>query len=582
MVRASAIAPKSALFVLILSVLGCSAGEHGNTPAPGTTSPMGAPTSTDTTPVATTASPSMPPPPTAPPTVFTCADPAAHQAGPSPMRRLTRLQYGNSVNDLLKLKLDSAPLLTEDEKVGAFDSNLLSPVGELHVDHYLKAAEAATDSALLNVTTLLPCDPIAVGEATCAGTLIDTLGPKAFRRPLSVDERTQYLGVYTESRTSGGTFVEGIQQVVRAFLQSPYFLYLVEAPPAGAAATAVSPYEVASRLSYFLWNSMPDDTLFAAAAANQLSTPEALLAQAKRMLESDKATATLASFHKQWLGIDRLLSAGKDTQTFPEYTPELAQAMLTETTGFADSVIRKGDGKLATLFTLAQSPVPSSLLSLYGVQAPANATPGQLVALNPAERAGLLTQAGVLGAHSHFADVSPVLTGVFVRATIMCQAPPPPPPTVMAKPPAAKPGETTRQRFDRHRTDPSCANCHQLMDPIGYGFSNYDALGHYVTMDAGAAVDAKGEIVGSLDLNGPFNGAVELSQKLATSTQVRECVMGQWFLYALGRNLDAQADGCSVAAARDAFAKSDYNVQDLLLSIVQSDSFRLRGVGGVK
>lgn len=580
--RNFASSPRNTIFVLVISTLGCSGGNGEGATAPGASSSVGAPTSTMITPVPTTPGPSMPPPTTAPPTVFSCADPAAHQAGPSPMRRLTRLQYANSVNDLLKLKLDSAPLLAEDEKVGAFDSNLLAPVGELHVDRYLKAAEAATDSALLNVTTLLPCDPVAVGEAACAGTVIDTLGPKAFRRPLSPDERTQYLGVYTDSRTSGDTFAEGIEQVVRSFLQSPYFLYLVEAPPAGAAATAVSPYEVASRLSYFLWNSMPDDTLFAAAAANQLGTPDALLAQAKRMLESDKATATLASFHKQWLGIDRLLSAGKDTKTFPEYTPELGQAMLTETTGFADSVIRKGDGKLATLFTLAQSPVPSSLLSFYGVQAPANATPGQLIALNPTERAGLLTQAGVLGAHSHFADVSPVLTGVFVRATIMCQAPPPPPPTVMTQPPAAKPGETTRQRFDRHRTDPSCANCHQLMDPIGYGFSHYDALGHYVTMDAGVAIDANGRIVGSLDLDGPFNGAVELSQKLATSAQVRECVMGQWFLFALGRNLDAQADGCSVAAARDAFAKSDYSVQDLLLSIVQSDSFRLRGVGGVQ
>lgn len=574
-----------ALSVLALSGLACgSPSSDGGPPGSsvGVPSPSGAGTppatpTTPTTPVVTT------PPPVVPPTSFTCADPASHLAGASPMRRLTRLQYANSVNDLLKLNLDSAALLAEDEKVGVFDSNLLSPVGELHVEKYMKAAEAAAEAALANVASLLPCDPVAVGEATCAGTMIDTFGAKAFRRPLTPDEHTQYLGLYTESRTAGGAFNDGIRQVVRSFLQSPYFLYLVEAVPTGTTPVAVSPYEAASRLSYFLWNSTPDDALMAEAQAGKLTTPAEVLAQATRMLASDKATATLASFHRQWLGLDRLLTAGKDTKVFPEYTPDLAKALLTETTSFADSVIRNGDGKLATLFTLAQSPLTPPLFPLYGLPVPATApAAGQLTALPQGERAGLLTQAAVLGAHSHFADISPVLSGAFIRATIMCQTPPPPPPTVMAQPPPPKPGETTRQRFDRHRTDATCANCHQLMDPIGYGFAHYDALGRYVTMDGGLPVDAKGEIVASLDLDGTFDGAVELSAKLATSAQVRECVMGQWFTYALGRNLQAQEDGCGVTAVRDAFAKSDYNVHELLLAIVQSDPFRLRGVGGVK
>jgi len=499
------------------------------------------------------------------------------------MRRLTRLQHANSVNDLLGLKLDSAVMLAEDEKIGLFDSNLLSPVGELHVERYMQAAEAAADAALVNVASLLRCDPLSsgsAGEAVCAGMLIDTLGPRAFRRPLTQEERAQYLALYTDELTAGGVFADGIRQVVRGLLQSPYFLYLVETAPATGMPAAVSPYEVASRLSFFLWNSMPDATLFAAAQANELGTAPLLAAQAKRMLQSDKAATTLRSFHTQWLGIDRLPVSGKDLKTFPDYTPALAQAMLAETSNFADSVIRKGDGKLASLFTLAQSPLEGPLFALYGVTAPANPVSGALVSLNPLERAGLLTQASILAAHSHFANTSPVLTGVFVRTNILCQSPPPPPPGVMTDPPPAVPGETTRQRFDRHRTDATCANCHQLMDPIGYGFSNYDALGRYITTESGVPIDSSGQIVSSGALDGLFNGAVELSAKLATADQVRECALGHWFSYALGRNLQAQ-DGCSVLATQQAFAASDYNVAELLVSIVQSDSFRMRGAGGV-
>jgi hypothetical protein len=496
------------------------------------------------------------------------------------MRRLTRLQYTNSVNDLLGVSISAGSDLLEDEKVGLFDSNLLAKVTDLHIERLMHAAEAGAEAAIANLDTLLACDRVILGEEHCAAALVDTLGPKAFRRPFTAQERADYLGLYTEARMQGESFEDGVRQTLRALLQSPQFIYIVENAPAGAPATPVSGYEAATRLSYFLWNSLPDTALALAAEAGQLQTAEAMMTEARRMLESERVAATLESFHRQWLLLDRLTRGKKDTVAFPEYTPELEQAMLQETADFAHAVIAKGDGSLASLFTSSLSPAKGPLLALYGAAGQPNAS--GLVELDPAQRAGLLTQASVLGAHAHFREISPVLTGAFVRANIMCQTPPPPPPNMVPEIPPAQPGETTRERFDRHRTDAGCATCHQLMDPIGYGFANYDAVGRFRELEAGVPIDASGQVSGSWDLDGPFNGPIELSQRLASSEQVRACVLGNWLTFALGRNLDAEADGCSALRVQEAFAESGYNVRQLLIAVAGSDAMRLRGTGGAQ
>jgi hypothetical protein len=213
------------------------------------------------------------------------------------------------------------------------------------------------------------------------------------------------------------------------------------------------------------------------------------------------------------------------------------------------------------------------LLKLYG--ATASSAADGTTALDPSQRAGLLTQAAFLSAHAHANQTSPVHRGLAVRKNLLCTDLPDPPANVNNNPPAPDPNATTRQRFEQHRTDPSCAGCHQLLDPIGVGFENYDAIGAYRTQENGLAVDARGEVFGADATSGPFVGAIELAQRLSTSAQVRACVQKQWFRFALGR-LEGADDACSLASVDRAFTAGDFNVKSLLLALVTSDAFRYR------
>ena len=544
---------------------GAQPNSAGTDPASGTggtppSSTTGTAPTTTTTPTGTTPFPGA------------CSTP---NAGSTPMRRLNALQYANTVKDVLGVSVALSAVLAEDEKVGPFNSNLLSPVGELHVDRYMSAAELVAANAIGQLSTVLPCDPAATGEAACAETFLTQTGARLFRRPLEDQERVAYLGLYGSSRTAGRSFSDGISLLVRVLLQSPAFLYQVETAPAGAP-TLLSGNEVATRLASFLWSSAPDVALESAAMGGQLTTVDGLLTQARRLLSDPHGASTLASFHSQWLKIDRLPALQKDSALTPRFDAALGQAMLSETEHFADWVIRSGDGSMKSLFTQSSSFLDGALFDVYGLPKPAKVDQLIPVALKPSERSGLLTQASFLTAHSHFGNTSPVLRGVVVLDSVLCKAPPPPPPTVMTVPPAPIAGETTRERFDRHRTDPTCASCHSLMDPIGYGFAHYDALGRYITDEGGKPIDASGEIKGTQDIDGPFNGAIELSQRLSGSNQVQDCMVSQWFSFALGRNLDKTRDACSLQGVKTAFAASDYNLRELLFAIVKSDAFRYR------
>jgi hypothetical protein len=247
--------------------------------------------------------------------------------------------------------------------------------------------------------------------------------------------------------------------------------------------------------------------------------------------------------------------------------------MRDEATGFADFVIRRGDGRLQTLLSAPFTVAGTDLLALYGATAPAAAD--GTVQLDPTQRAGLLTQAAFLAAHSHANQTSPVHRGLAVRKNLLCTSLPDPPANVNNTPPEPDPNATTRQRFEQHRADPTCAGCHQLLDPIGVGFENYDAIGRYRMTENNLPIDAHGELVGTA--SGAFTGAVELAQRLSTSPEVRDCLGKQWFRFSLGRSEGAE-DACSLARVKEEFAASDFNVKKLLLALVTSDSFRYRKV----
>ena len=507
-----------------------------------------------------------------------CDEPAV---GVSPLRRLTRSQYNNTIRDLLGIEGDPAATIAPDEKVGAFFSNSTASVTELLAEQYMRVAEDLAETAIADLDALLPCDPAVDDQAACGAEFVDTFGKRAFRRPLTNAEREAMVGLFEKGRAEVD-FSEGVRLVILAALQSPQFLYHLELdlPDAeGGDVIALDGWQVASRLSYFVWDSMPDDELLRAADAGALDDPDMLRVQAERMLDDPRAADAIASFHVQWLHIDALSLLEKNPEAYPTFDTALRDAMGQETARFADWVIRFDDGRLETLLTAPYSFLEGPLFSLYGVTQPADHDPTMPVALDPMQRAGLLTQPGVLAVHAHADQSSPVHRGKIVRENILCTPLAPPPPEVDVVPPPLDPNATTRERFDQHRTDPSCAGCHNLIDPIGFGFEHYDGIGAWRATDAGKPVDASGELIGTEDIDGPFDGAPELARVLAGSEQVRTCVAEQWFGFAFGRS-PAEDDGCSFDAMSLAFAESDYDVRELLIAIVTTDAFRHRRIEG--
>lgn len=506
-----------------------------------------------------------------------CLDP---QTGPTKLRRLTKSQYEKTVGDLLGLDTDAAEGFAPDERVGAFKSNAVAPVGDLQVEQYMEAAETVATAATSNLASLLPCDPTTTGEDACAEQWLRELAPRAYRRPVPEADIQRLLGVYATARADG-TFEDGIKVALQGVLQSPWFLYHVEL---GDPATELVPgepveltgHELASRLSYFLWDTMPDDALFEAAEAGDLATEEGIEAQVERMLADPRSADGIASFHLQWLGIDEMHWVEKDPTTYPDFDAALADSMQQDAADFANYVIQQGDGRLDTLltgaFTLTDDP---ALLALYGVELPADHTPGDPIALPASERAGLLTHPAVMATHAHADQTSPVHRGKLVRENLLCQILPAPPPEVDNVPPDPAPGATTRERFEEHNDNPECYGCHKLIDGLGFGFEHYDGTGAFRTLDEGLPVDASGEVVGTEQSNGTYEGAIELSQMLVGAPEIRDCMSRQWLRFSLGR-MEDDLDACTVDRVATAFADSDYDVRSIIREIALSDSFRYR------
>jgi hypothetical protein len=497
--------------------------------------------------------------------------------GDAPARRMTRFEYNNTVRDLLGDTTSPADSFPADEVSGVFNNQASTlVVTELLAEGYMSAAESLAAKAVEDLPGLVGCDAAALGEAACGADFIDRFGRRAFRRPLDDEGRSMLQGVF-DAALAKWDYTTAIRLVVQTALQSPRFLYRFEAgmpDPAAPGVVELDDHEIASRLSFLIWGSMPDDTLFAAADAGKLRSRAEIQKQARRMLDDPRARGVVANFHEQWLGLKKLDTVDKDTKTFPGYTPAWKTAWREETTAFVNEVIFDGEGDLGTLLTAPHTMMNAETAAYYGVSGPT----GQgfvRVDLDPQERAGLLTQPSVLAVNAHVDQTSPVHRGKFVRERLLCEPVQPPPPNVKAVPPAVDPNATTRERFSQHSEDPGCGGCHKLMDPIGFGFEHYDGVGLYRTMDGSMPVDASGEIVGSKDANGKFDGAVELASRLAESEEVRACVVTQWFRFAHGRN-DVKEDTCSMEQLRAAFKDAHYDVKELLVALTQTDAFLYR------
>ncbi|MGZ3472843.1 MAG: DUF1592 domain-containing protein [Polyangiales bacterium] len=501
------------------------------------------------------------------------SSPVERDPGSKTIHRLNRVEYDNTVRDLLGTSLKPSKDFPADDHGYGFDNMAdVMSLSPLQLQLYDRAAEALIEELFADATRLgkvIACDPDA--DASCARTTLSTFAQRAFRRPASEDDLTKLLSFVEVAKGQGGTAKEGVKLALRAALVSPHFLFRVELDPDLTAKTAraLDDYELATRLSYFLWSSMPDDALFAAAAAGKLQNPDELATQALRMLEDPKADALIANFAGQWLHIRDLADVSPESALFPAFDGQLRQSMKTETEKFFGEFLR-GDDDVLGLLTADWTYADDRLATFYGLPSP-GASGFAKVKLDDRRR-GLLGQGTFLTVTSYPNRTSPVKRGRWVLDNFLCTPPPPPPPGIDGLDKSPVKTGTVRERMEAHRKNPVCASCHSMMDPIGFGLETFDAIGSYRTTDNGSTIDASGVLPGSGDT---FVGAAELATALAKDPRVPRCVASHLYTYALGRG-PTNADEIYLDEIT-AGAKSKGNrMKDLVLEIVKSEPFRMR------
>jgi hypothetical protein len=500
--------------------------------------------------------------------------------GMTGLRLLTGYEYDNTVRDLLGDTTRPSLAFPPENQTTAFENSWLDHrVSDARI--YMNVAEDVAGRAVAErISTLLPCDPLVVGEAACGHAFVDDFLPKAFRRPVEAAERTAFVSLFDSAHAEHG-FSEAVSLVVQGALQSPQFLYRLEAVPDDAVPGDVLPvtgYEMASRLSYFLAASMPDAELMAAAADGGLATEAEIEAHARRLLATDGGRQTVREFHRQWLDLTGLASVSKDATMFEGLPEGVGEAWRTSVEQFTEHVFFEGSGTLEELMSSDVAFLTPELQALYA-DGPVDPVTGAVTLSG--ERAGMLTQPGLMALLAYPNQSSPVARGVFVRERMLCQHLPPPPNDVVIEPPDPDPTATTRERFAQHTADAACSGCHALIDPLGFGFEHYDAIGRFRTDENGLPVDASGSLGGIEDASqsGDYDGAVELADKLLASTDFQECVAHQWTTFALGREPN-EADECAMQEIRQSMVDSGGDLRELLVSIATSDSFRFRVVDG--
>ncbi len=496
----------------------------------------------------------------------------------APLRRLTQLEYRNTVRDLLGL---TTPVGAGAQLVGDSESQNAGFVrggpitGGDDLRNLMTVANEAVGNAKLD--GLLPCSPLPTAAAeqdACVAKFIPAFGKRAYRRPMSAHEVELVQGLYKAQRSPeiGASFEQAVTAVISAFLQAPQFLYHWElgpnAPTKDGALIRYNSWEVASRLSYLIWTTMPDDKLFAAAEADALKTPEQIAQQANRLLADERAKQGLADFHLQWLEIGPLTEIPKD-EDLKDFSPAVAQSMLDETRDFTSGLFGDKGGSLTALLTSKDTVVDAKAAKIYGV------TGTGKVSLDPTQRAGILTQLSFLTSHADTGTPHPIKRSDTILRRLFCmdlQVP-----ANVEVPPVADPNpdQTTRERFDVHSQAACARACHSMLDPIGFAFENYDAIGAYRTKDNNKPVDPTGSVMLTTGDSLTFKNAVDLVGQMAKLPSVRDCMTKQWMRYMLGRR-EVDGEKPTVDTLNDLFAKSDYDLRKLLVGLTRTRSFTHR------
>lgn len=506
------------------------------------------------------------------------------------VRRLTHSQYNNTVRDLLGDQLQPANSFPKEDFVRGFKNQREAQgIAPLQAEAYGLAAERLARAAFRggDHLQLIPGVPKSSIDADCAAKFVRQFGLKAFRRPLTDDEAKLYLGLFLKEANRTDDFLNGARIVVEAMLQSPHFLFRVERGPDGP----FEAYEVASRLSYFLWDTMPSEELFQAAGRGELATIEQIETRARTMLEDPRAKQAMDEFLAQWMRFDGVLGATRDRRRFSDFNAVVAGAMVEETRRLFHHLVWN-DQDFMTFFTADYTFVNSDLARLYGLPEPAE----EFAAVkypDTSGRAGVLGHGSFLVVTSNPAETSPTSRGLFVRTQFLGQEVPAPPPGVNTSLPELSPEapQTNRQRLAVHLNSESCAICHRLIDPIGLGFEQYNAVGAFEekmalrtgggrrgapTSTIELAVDTSAHIQGME--NSAFSTPKELGRILAESKTAQRCIAKQLFRYAFGRE-ETERDQPVIDAVFQKFRNSGFRFRELIAAIVASDLF-LQKVSG--
>jgi uncharacterized protein DUF1592/uncharacterized protein DUF1588/uncharacterized protein DUF1587/uncharacterized protein DUF1595/uncharacterized protein DUF1585 len=501
------------------------------------------------------------------------------------VRRLTHSQYDNTVRDLLGDYSRPAVHFPPEDYVDGFKNQAqYQGMTPLLVEAYSTAAEKLALNAFRtgDINHLIPCKPVSATDVKCRDLFVRSFGLRAFRRPLREVEFKRYAAAFSAQASLSGKFLEGARTVVEAMLQSPNFLFHLEAGPDGQSVD----YDIASRLSYLLQDTMPDKALLDSAAKGELRTAAGRDAATRRLLDDPRAHQALDEYFDQWLRFDRVLNSSKEERRFPQFSLEMAASMVEETRRLLDHLVWD-DRNFMELLTADYAYLSSDLATLYKLPAPA----GQFELVHfPAgtPRAGLLGEASFLAANAGPTETSPTARGIFIREQLLCQHVPPPPPNVDTNLPEATEDKplTRRQRMSAHVENPLCASCHRLMDPIGFGLESFDAIGRFRERETiliesptgnrkdekkiNLDLDTRGEVAGIP--NSAFSDSSKLGAILAQSTVCQECMVRQIFRYAFG-HLETASDEETIHQLFATFRDSGFHFKDLLTGLVRSPEF---------
>jgi len=473
--------------------------------------------------------------------------------GASRLLRVTRFQYDNSVADLLGDTTGPSTALASDERPGTFAVNADAALTETLYVQYVEVAEAVAARAKPQFGKLVPCDETKQGGLACAEIFTKTLGQRLYRRPLLSTEIDRFTKLYADNAMTG--HASALELVLATLLQSPNFLYQFERgrPVSGSDPNVarLDGFSVATRMASFLWQSTPDDELLAAAESGALDTATGIESQARRMLAVSKTKRGWTSFFRQWLQVARM------DQTILDIP--LRTSLKTEFDGFIENLRSSADASVAMLLSSREAKLDNTSSAFYGGG----------TSLNPSQRAGLLTRAAFLAANT-----AVPARGKFVFNELLCNSislPDDVDTTLKDR----QPGENPRAQFERHSENPQCYSCHRFLDPLGDAFWHYDKSGRWRDAIDGWAVDARVEVK-DVDpaVDGPSNGAVALSEKLAQSQTVQTCFARQWFRFAMGRDADDTRDACSLAVLQQSLDSSEGRIDALLAALTTTNAFR--------